>query len=79
MSQKRPITKQSGLKGVIMLNQNIIYSERRESEWKNGFPIGNGRIAGMIYGELDGRIALNHELLYRGINTDREVEPVPPE
>ena len=62
-----------------MLNQNIIYSERRESEWKNGFPIGNGRIAGMIYGELDGRIALNHELLYRGINTDREVEPVPPE
>ena len=46
-----------------------------------GLPIGNGRIAGMICGtspECE-RIALNHELLYKGIFKDREADEIPRE
>ncbi|MBO4795642.1 MAG: glycoside hydrolase N-terminal domain-containing protein, partial [Clostridia bacterium] len=35
-------------------------------EYKNGLPIGNGRIAAMVCGdEKNIRIALNHEWLWR--------------
>ncbi len=41
-------------------------------EWKNGLPIGTGRIAGMVLGGTRReRIALNHEWLVTGQNRDR--------
>ncbi|MBE6883589.1 MAG: hypothetical protein E7487_03175 [Ruminococcaceae bacterium] len=62
-----------------MAKEKLLYSNLPALEWKNGYPLGNGRIAAMIYGTQDERIALNHERLYRGTNTDRDVTPVPPE
>ena len=62
-----------------MSSENLLYSARSGDEWKNGFPIGNGRLAGMLFGRFDERLALNHELLYRGLFADRDVEAVPPE
>jgi len=61
------------------MSENLLYSTHPSSEWKNGFPFGNGRIAGMVYGDLDEYLALNHELLCRGLFADREVKTVPPE
>lgn len=71
--------------------ESIVRTEYREtlimrynkpaSEWMEGLPIGNGRIAGMICGtstECE-RIALNHELLYKGIFKDREADEIPRE
>ena len=45
-------------------------------EWKEGLPIGNGRLAAMVMGDvLRDRIALNHEWLWRGKNRNRTIEP----
>lgn len=62
-----------------MTDELIMRSKKAADEWKNGYPIGNGRLAAMICGERDCRLALNHERLYRGIYEDRDVETVPPE
>lgn len=44
-------------------------------EWKNGLPIGTGRLAGMVLGGIEEeRIALNHEWLCVGQNKDRKNE-----
>lgn len=71
--------------------ENIIRTEYRKtlvmsyskpaSEWMEGLPIGNGRIAGMVCGtSLESeRIALNHEWLYKGIFKDREADEIPRE
>jgi len=45
---------------------DIIWSEKPASEWAEGYPIGNGRIGGMLLGvPHHERIALNHDLLWR--------------
>lgn len=45
------------------------------TEWKNGLPIGTGRLAGMVLGGIEEeRIALNHEWLNVGQNRDRRNE-----
>ncbi len=45
------------------------------ADYKNGLPIGNGRLAAMILGYPGTeRIALNHEWLWRGVNANREPE-----
>ncbi len=52
--------------------------------WEDGFPIGNGKIAGMVWGNPDcHKLSLNHEWLTKGtykdrVNEDRSVyvEPV---
>lgn len=42
-------------------------------EYKNGLPIGTGRLAAMIMGDpKKERVALNHEWLWRGKNRNRE-------
>ena len=44
-------------------------------EFKNGLPIGNGRLAAMICGdEGEIRLALNHEWLWKGENRFRDCE-----
>ncbi len=46
-------------------------------EFKNGLPIGNGRLAAMICGdEKEIRLALNHEWLWKGENRFRDCEDV---
>lgn len=43
-------------------------------EWMEGLPIGNGRLAAMIWGQDTDHITLNHEWLWTGINRYREVQ-----
>jgi len=46
-------------------------------EFKNGLPIGNGRLAAMVCGdEKTVRLALNHEWLWRGVNRYRDFDDV---
>ncbi|TAH72903.1 MAG: glycoside hydrolase family 95 protein [Anaerolineaceae bacterium] len=45
------------------------------TDWRNGLPIGTGRLAGMVLGGIEEeRIALNHEWLNVGQNKDRKNE-----
>lgn len=48
---------------------------RPAAEWKEGFPIGNGRQGAMVVGAAEKeRLALNHEWLYTGEYSDRTLE-----
>ena len=48
----------------------------QSSEWLEGLPIGNGRLAAMIWGSTEkDTLDLNHEWLWRGTNRNREVVP----
>ena len=43
------------------------------TDWKEGLPIGTGRLAAMVLGEAGSeRLALNHEWLWRGNGRNRE-------
>jgi len=45
------------------------------TDWKNGLPIGTGRLAAMVLGEAGSeRLALNHEWLWRGKGRNRETD-----
>lgn len=45
---------------------NVIWSNKPAQEWAEGYPIGNGRLGGMVLGNVPNeRIALNHDLLWR--------------
>ena len=45
---------------------NIIWSEKPASEWSEAYPIGNGRLGGMVLGAVQHeRISVNHDLLWR--------------
>jgi len=56
------------------LNQRLWYKSPA-TEWKNGLPIGTGRLAGMVLGGIEEeRIALNHEWLCVGQNKERTNE-----
>ena len=45
------------------------------AEWMEGLPIGNGRIAAMVWGESGyDRLTLNHEWLWKGQHRDRRCE-----
>ena len=53
-----------------------MYYSTPSSEWMEGFPIGNGRIAAMVWGDdKTDVLTLNHEWLWRGIHRDRKVTP----
>ena len=59
---------------VIALH--IMRFNQPATAWKEGLPIGNGRLAAMIWGDKHKDvIALNHEWLWRGVNRDRKVVP----
>jgi alpha-L-fucosidase 2 len=52
--------------------KQIIWSRKPASEWAEGYPIGNGRLGGMVLGlPLHDRIALNHDRLWRRYWTGR--------
>jgi alpha-L-fucosidase 2 len=50
--------------------------EKPSSDWLEGLPIGNGRLAAMVWGnENKDILTLNHEWLWRGKHRDRKVVP----
>ncbi len=52
---------------------NILWYNKQSQEWMEGLPIGNGRLAAMVWGdESTDVISLNHEWLWRGINRNRD-------
>ncbi len=54
------------------MNNNRLWYKKPASEWKEGLPIGTGRLAAMIIGNPDTeRIALNHEWLSSGYHRNR--------
>jgi len=45
---------------------NIVWSQKPASEWSGGYPFGNGRLGGMVTGNVQHeRISVNHDLLWR--------------
>ena len=51
--------------------------EKIPTEWINGLPIGNGRLAAMYWGDNKKDIlSLNHEFLWRGRNRERVADCV---
>ncbi len=55
----------------------MIWSKKAAAEWKEGYPIGNGVLAGVVFGSIGReRVALNHEWLWRGENRNRDVDDV---
>ena len=55
---------------------NKMYYINHSSGWLEGLPIGNGRLAAMIWGGKEKDIIdLNHEWLWRGNNKNRKVTP----
>jgi len=56
----------------VRSNMKLWYQSATE-DWKQGLPIGTGRLAAMILGEPGSeRLALNHEWLWRGKGRNRE-------
>lgn len=56
------------------MNSKLWY-RRPASDWLEGIPVGNGRIASMVLGQYPReRLALNHEWLWTGKNRYRDVE-----
>lgn len=56
--------------------ESILWYKNPPSEWMEGLPIGNGRLAAMIWGDTSKDvITLNHEWLWRGVNRDRDNIP----
>lgn len=48
------------------MKTSLIFDNKPAQEWAEAYPIGNGRIGGMVYGGKNHEIiALNHDLLWR--------------
>lgn len=60
-----------------MDNNYILTYQTPSKEWMEGLPIGNGRLAAMVWGEDEDIISLNHERLWRGITRERDNITVP--
>ncbi len=57
------------------MNNSILWYDKPASDWLEGLPIGNGRLAAMVLGQHPReRLALNHEWLWTGKNRHRDVE-----
>jgi len=55
--------------------ENKLWYNTPAREWKEGLPVGNGRLAAMVLGyPEEERIALNHEWLWKGTNRYRDTE-----
>jgi alpha-L-fucosidase 2 len=53
--------------------ETLIWSRRPASEWKQGYPVGNGALGAMLTGDPHTeRVALNHEWLWRARNRHRD-------
>ena len=55
--------------------KKLLWYKKPTEIYMDGLPIGNGRLAAMVLGRPErGRIALNHEWMWRGENRFRDVE-----
>ena len=55
---------------------SLLWYTHPGAEWKDGLPIGNGTIGGMLLGGVEReRIALNHQWLWRGEGRTRDTAP----
>ena len=51
-----------------------LFNTTQAKEWMEGYPIGNGRLAAMVWGDDErDTLSLNHEWLWRGINRNQEI------
>ena len=58
------------------MSSTVLWYRQPAPEWKEGLPIGNGRIGAMVLGGISReRIALNHEWLWRAKGRERTSEP----
>jgi len=58
------------------VKEQKLWFEEPAAEWKDGLPIGTGRLAAMVLGDpTQERLALNHEWLWRGTNRCRDTAP----
>jgi alpha-L-fucosidase 2 len=56
--------------------ENKLWYTTPPAEWMEGLPIGNGRLAAMVWGDENRDIlSLNHEWLWRGTNRNRDNAP----
>lgn len=63
------------MKEVVLMN-SIMWYRNPASEWKEGLPIGNGMLAGMVMGSVaQERVGLNHEWLWRANGRYRTTPP----
>lgn len=54
---------------------SMLWYAQPAPEWKEGLPIGNGTLGGMVLGDpAADRVALNHEWLWRGEGRERDVD-----
>jgi alpha-L-fucosidase 2 len=59
------------------MEHTMLYHSPAE-RWDEGLPLGNGRLAGMLWGEAGAeRLSLNHEWLYTGQYRTRDFVPPP--
>lgn len=55
----------------------VLWNDVPAPDWLSAFPVGNGRIGGMVFGRTsEERIALNHERLWRGVTQYRTIPDV---
>ncbi|MCX6219647.1 MAG: glycoside hydrolase N-terminal domain-containing protein [Bacteroidia bacterium] len=60
------ISRIKGEDSLALNSGNIIWSGKPASEWAEGYPVGNGRLGGMVLGAVQHeRISVNHDLLWR--------------
>ncbi|HNQ35495.1 MAG TPA: glycoside hydrolase N-terminal domain-containing protein [bacterium] len=58
---------------------SLIWAAGPAGDWQEGYPIGNGRLAGLVLGGVGSeRVLLNHEWLWRGRNRFKDNEPKEP-
>jgi len=57
------------------MNEYMLWYKQPAERWLDGLPIGNGTIGAVVMGGIsDGRLALNHECLWRGKSRHRTTE-----
>jgi len=53
--------------------EHLLWYNTPPEEWMEGLPIGNGRLAAMVWGNAESDVlSLNHEWLWRGKNRERD-------
>ena len=66
ISNPSPAVSAKGDDSPGLSSGSVIWSGKPASEWSEGYPVGNGRLGGMILGEVrNERISVNHDLLWR--------------
>lgn len=66
-----------GYDSLELNSGNIIWSGKSSTEWSEGYPVGNGRLGGMVLGAVGHeRISVNHDLLWRQFWSYQDHKPL---